>query len=263
LIDMMTATIAPDTWDDVGGDGSINVFGQALIVCNTASVHQEIRELLSALRSHLAQLHMVRVQATWLWQTDEQVSALSARREKGEPLGVVPSSRWRAWLQAAGTPPDDGLRNHQASITCHSGQTTHVLAGTQTVHVSGVTPVVGGDASAYTPQVSVIYEGPVLQVKPVADVGGRHVTLHLHSRFSILLPPEAEVAKEKVVVSVNAPKEATETVERPVVRLHRLSTTCRVPVDQVVLVGGMTFSDVDDSPNLYLYVKVSVDPEAE
>lgn len=52
LIDLITATIAPDTWDDVGGDGSIQGFptNLSLVVNQTQEVHDQIADLLEQLR---------------------------------------------------------------------------------------------------------------------------------------------------------------------------------------------------------------------
>lgn len=52
LIDLVVATIAPDTWDDVGGEGSIQGFptNLSLVVSNTQDVHEQIADLLEQLR---------------------------------------------------------------------------------------------------------------------------------------------------------------------------------------------------------------------
>lgn len=52
LIDLITATIAPTTWDDVGGEGSIQGFptNLSLVVSQTQEVHQQIADLLEQLR---------------------------------------------------------------------------------------------------------------------------------------------------------------------------------------------------------------------
>ena len=54
LIDIITSTIMPTTWDGVGGPGSIqgNTLGTAkvLVVCQTYHVHSEIAELLAKIR---------------------------------------------------------------------------------------------------------------------------------------------------------------------------------------------------------------------
>ena len=53
LIDLITAPIAPTTWDDVGGEGSIQGFptNLSLVVSQTQDVHQQIADLLAQLRS--------------------------------------------------------------------------------------------------------------------------------------------------------------------------------------------------------------------
>ncbi|MBN2476163.1 MAG: general secretion pathway protein GspD [Pirellulales bacterium] len=52
LIDLITSTIQPDTWDDVGGPGSIAPFetNLSLVVSQTQDVHEEIVDLLEQLR---------------------------------------------------------------------------------------------------------------------------------------------------------------------------------------------------------------------
>lgn len=52
LMETVKETIAPDTWDDVGGPGSIEAFrnGESLVISQTSEVHEEIVEFLAALR---------------------------------------------------------------------------------------------------------------------------------------------------------------------------------------------------------------------
>ncbi len=52
LTELVTATISPDSWEDVGGAGAISIapMCDALVVCQTREVHQEIEDLLRLLR---------------------------------------------------------------------------------------------------------------------------------------------------------------------------------------------------------------------
>ena len=52
LIDLIQATIAPNSWDDVGGEGSIQSFptNLSLVVSQTQEVHEQIADLLTQLR---------------------------------------------------------------------------------------------------------------------------------------------------------------------------------------------------------------------
>ncbi len=52
LIELITSTIAPTTWDEVGGPGAIHGFraSAALVVSQTFEVHESIGPLLNVLR---------------------------------------------------------------------------------------------------------------------------------------------------------------------------------------------------------------------
>ncbi len=52
LIDLITTTIAPESWDDVGGPGSVSGFetNLSLVVSQTQEVHDQIADLLKQLR---------------------------------------------------------------------------------------------------------------------------------------------------------------------------------------------------------------------
>lgn len=50
LIELITSTIAPTTWDDVGGPGSLTPHNLSLVISQTQEVHEEIADLLEQLR---------------------------------------------------------------------------------------------------------------------------------------------------------------------------------------------------------------------
>lgn len=52
LIDAITSSIAPDTWDEVGGAGSIEAYpiSQSLVIGQSRQVHTRIRALIRTLR---------------------------------------------------------------------------------------------------------------------------------------------------------------------------------------------------------------------
>lgn len=49
-IEFLTSTIEPDTWDEVGGPGSVRGFEHALVIRQTAEVHSRIEVLIHKLR---------------------------------------------------------------------------------------------------------------------------------------------------------------------------------------------------------------------
>ena len=52
LIDLITSTIKPTSWDEVGGPGSISQFANrmCLVVSQTMDVHEEIEDLFTQIR---------------------------------------------------------------------------------------------------------------------------------------------------------------------------------------------------------------------
>ncbi|MCA9270744.1 MAG: STN domain-containing protein, partial [Planctomycetales bacterium] len=51
LIELVTATASPATWEDVGGPGSISVWNDCLVVAQTEEVFDEVEGLLAGLRT--------------------------------------------------------------------------------------------------------------------------------------------------------------------------------------------------------------------
>ncbi len=50
LIETITHTIAPDTWDEVGGPGAVEGIYNAIVVSQTTDIHEQIAELLTICR---------------------------------------------------------------------------------------------------------------------------------------------------------------------------------------------------------------------
>lgn len=50
LIELVTSVSSPDSWEDVGGEGSIQGYRGLLVVSNVINVHQEIETLLRSIR---------------------------------------------------------------------------------------------------------------------------------------------------------------------------------------------------------------------
>lgn len=50
LIELIMSTISPESWDKVGGPGSVRTFRGALVIRQTQAIHETIDGLLSRLR---------------------------------------------------------------------------------------------------------------------------------------------------------------------------------------------------------------------
>jgi hypothetical protein len=54
LIRVISSTVAPDTWQDMGGNGTITYYGDMLVVRQNARTHREVEKVLKLLRDTAA-----------------------------------------------------------------------------------------------------------------------------------------------------------------------------------------------------------------
>jgi hypothetical protein len=253
VINAITSTISPASWDEVGGEGSIATIGSSLLISQTEDIHEQIASLMNLFRERWGSLRTVSIQAEWLWLTEQELNGLLAKDAKA--FGLVDRE---AWLELHEAPPRENAKaGYSATITCQNGQTVHTLSGGQTLAVTGMIPVVGGTEKSvgYQPFVAMIQEGAALQVTPISNRSGKFITLDAHSRVTLVQPVEREPAEVDHEV-----KALVSAIDRPEVLTHRLSTTLRVPVGHPMLIGGMTFDGKPQAgePNLYLFVTVAI-----
>lgn len=72
LIELITTTVHPESWDEVGGPGSISGYRGTLVLSQTVEVHEDIAQLLAAARKA------------------KKISA--EHRDKAPPVGSIPLS---------------------------------------------------------------------------------------------------------------------------------------------------------------------------
>jgi hypothetical protein len=260
LIEVITSSIEPVSWDEVGGPGSIQSLGTMLIIGNTEHVHRQIADLLKQLRERWGVPRIVMIRCWWLWQSDQAAAAMLANSSDSDfapgskPLGLVDQKVWNQQLQVRAKDPNSD-DNYQTTLMCFSGQTVSAVAGTQTLHVTGMTPVVGSKPG-YQPGVSLVQQGAAIQLLPVTSTKGEYATLDIQSRVALLKESNYE-ARPSLDSDI---KDVAAAIERPVLSVQRLATTTRVPIDHTLLVGGMTFPGVEShaGESLYLYVHLSV-----
>lgn len=92
LMDILTSTVAPQSWDDVGGPGSVQPFTGLLVISQTESVHGQIEKLFTKLRRGL--------------NVREHAEARAAENAKNKPM-VVRAYSLSDWL-----PVEEVTRTH-------------------------------------------------------------------------------------------------------------------------------------------------------
>jgi general secretion pathway protein D len=50
LIDLITTNVNPESWDEVGGPGSISAYNGLIVVTQTPEIHKKIERVLDMLR---------------------------------------------------------------------------------------------------------------------------------------------------------------------------------------------------------------------
>jgi len=278
LLDVLTNTVAPDTWDTAGGQGRVSPLGTTLIVWQTAHVQQMVESFLKQIREASGNRHTLTVDARWLLLTSDELDSLSHDPPEVDRKALAAFTRRPGTIR--------GITN------CFSGQLVYLVSGTKRNVVSGYIPVVGSienpdraatlvSSSRPTPfrlvadttqmrtrEASVGYQpivetpnfGALLEIRPTV-IGASDVIADLKST---LTAPSNDVTERPRGTA--ASDELAPAVDRIAIETQELATTLRMPAGKPVLVGGMTYvpgaakpSDDAKSPEhrqLYLVLEV-------
>ena len=246
LISAITTTIAPTTWSEAGGEGSIAKLGRALLISTEVKSHEQIEALLALFRQRWKTLRTVTVRSQWLWLTDEQLAAPVPATNPEQPgLAVADEKAWENRPQK-----DERLGSgYRSVITCYNGQTVNTVSGGQSLLVTSFQATGAANADPkqaatvnFIPAITSVQDGVALQVTPLVSSSGKYVVLDVHSRVTKVFPAaEDKPAAAKVDNRGLTPQEVVGVINHSTVSSQRLSTTLRVPLNRNVLVGGMTF----------------------
>lgn len=292
LMDALTATIEPDSWDEVGGDGSMQYLGGLLVVNQTLAVHRQIASLLDALRAEGGGIKSVTIRVVWLiLNAGDQVPQV---QRAGSSHRVVD----RQWLTA-----NTGSESAQGQIQCLDGQTVHLIAGNFRSGIVGLIPVVGQSKAAdatqvadqsrtepaphdvrvgqvpdtvmaqiaaggmgggivdslerparvgYQPQVQNTNLGALLQITPVVVPQGKTMILDVQSIVTRARPGAHEAIEFENVTRL----------DRTDLVAQQFMTTVYIPVGEPVLIAGSTLEPLapgDGEQQLYLILEATIE----
>ncbi|HUY91803.1 MAG TPA: hypothetical protein VMV10_23880 [Pirellulales bacterium] len=174
LIETITTTINPASWDTMGGPGTISRLGGGAVISTTPEIHQQIDSLLKLFRKRWGGPRVVSVRAWWLWLNDAQLAALLDGQRRDEDLGVAAVVDQQAWIELLEELPraerkDSGYR---AAVSCYNGQTVYAESGGQSLAVTALKPAAfhgekdkDGKQSleiGYQPEITVLQAGAAL-----------------------------------------------------------------------------------------------------
>ncbi len=263
LMHVITASVQPDSWSDVGGPGNITSVAGMLVVLQTPKVHQQISILLEDLRQQGAAVNSLTLRAYWLPSNDIGSLLIDHRQVNRTELAKQIKTQGAV-----------------GQISCFDSQTVHLVTGNIRSILTGMIPVVGqaeettpweyasaaqtpalgqanpkiprtvlaqfaeeaegafaGDGGAepfqrgrvgYTPVTKTNVFGGLLQLTASLDPNQRSAILDVHS---IVIRPKSE---QPAPVDFNN----VAKLERLNVVVQQFKTTLRLPINQPVLVGG-------------------------
>ena len=162
LVELITATIAPDSWSEVGGQGTIQVFpgGSSLVVRQTEDVHRQIQVLLQSLsRLLITQTQSTRktvsstvepFQKTFPVRTVDQLQMEDVPGRGKEPVVVLPH-RQRSFVVTQQPTPDGVNPNLPPELTTRrpNGKPLEVGSGPGKPTVVGNLPRVDAKGGVY------------------------------------------------------------------------------------------------------------------
>ncbi|MEX0677838.1 MAG: hypothetical protein WD063_12225 [Pirellulales bacterium] len=242
LIDAIKTVVEPESWDDVGGPGSISQIGGALAIRQTPAIQSKVQEFLDALKRESGALRMITIRARWFLLDDEQRAGLAEKPDAKQP----PSTGQTLDAKALAALPTDAER-YAGQITCFNGQMVHIVSGRIESVVGGAIPVVGGTQVGYQPVMLSPHLGILLQITPSALPDGDGVLVDLHSSVT-----RWEKSAKAAHIGTTPDSDVTIEVDRINVTAQQLSTSLRMPLDKPVLVGGISFpgdgSRTEDGP---------------
>ncbi|AQQ08403.1 Type IV pilus biogenesis and competence protein PilQ precursor [Sedimentisphaera cyanobacteriorum] len=157
IVNLIQETVAPETWYDAGGDGSITTFqNNVLVIRQTLEQHEKIKELIDELRLTLGE--QVAIEARFLTVTENFLEQI------GIDLDMVinpDDSNWNeiAFTQShksGGAPSDSGLPGSLAGAIASSMNGSYVMDDLQVSFLIEATQAHKDAKSLNAPRVAVL-----------------------------------------------------------------------------------------------------------
>jgi len=132
------------------------------------------------------------------------------------------------------------------SLTLRSGQRGNIKVLTNRTYVRDFEPEIATGAVIAQPELGVVKDGIVLDVRAVASADRRFITLELRPTLAELVPGENGEALPTALVSLGTPNANNVTIQLPELKIQRLRTTATLPDGATLLLGGLKTSVQQD-----------------
>src|SRR5262249_46288987 len=195
LIRLLTSTVAPDTWSEAGGPGTVQYYplGLALVINQTQEVQEQIAELLRALRrlqdvEVAVEARVLRLSESF-WERLPADLGLKFTEGDGKaaPTAFLSNAQLARFLEAA--QQDQRTSVMQApKLTMFNGQSATINATQQQHYVTGLSLSWDGAQIVATPKNEAIDTGFKMEVQPVVSADRRFVQLKLAASLAEVAP---------------------------------------------------------------------------
>jgi type II secretory pathway component GspD/PulD (secretin) len=131
-------------------------------------------------------------------------------------------------------------------LTLFNTQRAHVILSNQLAYVRDYDIELATGVGIPDPQVDLIQDGVVLDVRPIVSADRRFITLDLRPTVARLIPSPS--LQSPMNPSISTPVGAVSvTIETPVLRIERVRTTVTIPDRGTILLGGFTDYTEEDT----------------
>lgn len=151
----------------------------------------------------------------------------------------------RAVLRAVSKYQNSNIVN-APSLTIRSGQRGNITALTNRTYVRDYEPEIAQSAVIAQPELAIVKDGIVLDVRAVASSDRRFITLELRPTLANLVPDASGNPLPEALVSLGTPNANNVTLQLPELRIQRLRTTATIPDGATLLLGGLKKSVEED-----------------
>jgi type II secretory pathway component GspD/PulD (secretin) len=227
LIKLITSSVAPRTWSEMGGKGTVDYFPltMALVVNQTPDVQEQISDLLSALRRQ--QETEVSVEIRFLTISDECLGTLGLNDEEvgKASAAILDDSQVAVLLEKVQSDPKARVMQ-MPRLTCLNRQKAAVEVNDRQAFVTGVDVVPAGERKGFRPRVQTVSTGLGVSVLPYVAPDNKSVMLQLAVHLARV--DAARTAAAPSVSTAQPPRSSTLSLER----------TVRVPDGATALLSG-------------------------
>lgn len=132
------------------------------------------------------------------------------------------------------------------SLTLRSGQRGNIKVLTNRTYVRDFEPEIATGAVIAQPDLGIVKDGIVLDVRAVASADRRFITLELRPTLAELIPDASGNPLPTALVSLGTPNANNVTLQLPELSIQRLRTTATLPDGATLLLGGLKTSVEQD-----------------